>query len=422
MVDTGPDRGARQAHRLRRGTIPALHRRAGVPSGGTTQRRRRWSDCSTPRPGARFEVPLRADVPPQPGRWADYPITVIRRVARDFATAVTGMDAAFRLDAAAGVGTLLLQRAGDRDLSPARRRQRPRRAPPTWQRLASRSRCRRRLPRRGREWQGVRAVSRRSRRRHARRQRRPHGDPLLPRGQLSQYHFLPVTAGGRTVALPDGMDLRDRDVRRARGQGKRRPRALQSAVARDPVNADTLARARRPATTPRLFAALRSSADAPAKLEAMLRTCGRQGQRPLLVRLAQFRAETEEIIPAVSAALRSRRYCRDRPPGRPIAGPGRTGAAESGPGDDPPRPARPGVRRCCGIGLRGGLRRIGLGADSADGAAAFLPAGDRTISSPSRRTARGQTSSSPTPARRPARSGAVIPTWALLIRFSPSPD
>lgn len=40
-----------------------------------------------------LRLPLRADVPPRPGAWSDYPISVIRRLARDFPGAHTGMDA-----------------------------------------------------------------------------------------------------------------------------------------------------------------------------------------------------------------------------------------------------------------------------------------------------------------------------------------
>jgi galactokinase len=40
-----------------------------------------------------LRLPLRPDVPPRPGAWADYPISVIRRVARDFPGARLGMDA-----------------------------------------------------------------------------------------------------------------------------------------------------------------------------------------------------------------------------------------------------------------------------------------------------------------------------------------
>lgn len=43
-----------------------------------------------------LSVALSADVPPRPGHWSDYPISVIRRVARDFPTATIGFDAVIR--------------------------------------------------------------------------------------------------------------------------------------------------------------------------------------------------------------------------------------------------------------------------------------------------------------------------------------
>lgn len=54
-----------------------------------------------------LRLPLRADVPPRPGAWADYPISVIRRVARDFPAARTGMDAVLisSLPSAAGLSS-----------------------------------------------------------------------------------------------------------------------------------------------------------------------------------------------------------------------------------------------------------------------------------------------------------------------------
>ncbi len=40
-----------------------------------------------------FHGSIDADLPPAPGRWMDYPVSVLRRVARDFPGAATGMDA-----------------------------------------------------------------------------------------------------------------------------------------------------------------------------------------------------------------------------------------------------------------------------------------------------------------------------------------
>lgn len=40
-----------------------------------------------------FHGSIHRDLPPQPGRWMDYPVSVLRRIARDFAGATVGMDA-----------------------------------------------------------------------------------------------------------------------------------------------------------------------------------------------------------------------------------------------------------------------------------------------------------------------------------------
>lgn len=54
-----------------------------------------------------LRLPLRADLPPRPGAWANYPISVLRRVARDFPGARHGMDAVLisSLPSAAGLSS-----------------------------------------------------------------------------------------------------------------------------------------------------------------------------------------------------------------------------------------------------------------------------------------------------------------------------
>ena len=46
------------------------------------------------RSGQSFAATLSAETPPTPGRWTDYVVSVVRRLARDFPTARRGMDAA----------------------------------------------------------------------------------------------------------------------------------------------------------------------------------------------------------------------------------------------------------------------------------------------------------------------------------------
>ena len=249
--------------------------------------------------GARFEVPLRADVPPQPGRWVDYPITVVRRVARDFATARTGMDATFvsTLPPASGLSSssalviaAFLPLAEVNHLA----------ATPEWS--AS-------LPDRGAIAGYLGAVE--------------NGKAFGPfpadhgvgthggsedhtailccrSGHLSQYHFLPVTAE-RETPLPSGwiFVIAMSGVHAAKGSGALERYNKLALEVRTMLNTWHDQTSRDDCS---LFAALRSSADAPEKLEAMLRHAGDKGA-PLLERLAQFRAETEEIIPAVTAAL-----------------------------------------------------------------------------------------------------------------------
>jgi len=249
--------------------------------------------------GARLEVPLRADVPPQPGRWCDYPITVVRRVARDFSNAGTGIDVTFvsTLPPASGLSSSsALVIAAFLPLAEANN-------------LAATPEWRAALPDRGAVAGYLGAVE--------------NGKAFGPfpadhgvgthggsedhtailccrSGQLSQYHFLPVTAECKTP-LPEGwvFVIAMSGVHAAKGSGalERYNRlALEIRTMLDTWRGQT---SRDDAS---LFAALRSSADAPGRLEAMLRNEGDKGA-PLLERLTQFRAETEEIIPSVTAAL-----------------------------------------------------------------------------------------------------------------------
>lgn len=56
------------------------------------------------RTGQTFLGELRPDLPHSPGRWTDYPISVLRRVARDFPGAGHGMDAAIASDLPSAAG------------------------------------------------------------------------------------------------------------------------------------------------------------------------------------------------------------------------------------------------------------------------------------------------------------------------------
>ena len=249
--------------------------------------------------GARLEVPLQADVPPQPGRWGDYPITVVRRVARDFPSARTGIDATFvsTLPPASGLSSSsALVIAAFLPLAEANH-------------LAASAEWRASLPDHSAIAGYLGAVE--------------NGKAFGPfpadhgvgthggsedhtailccrTGHLSQYFFLPVTAE-RETPLPPGwiFVIAMSGVHAAKGSGALEQYNRLSLEIRTMLNVWHGQTSR---DDPSLFAALRSSPEAPHLLEAMLRSEGEKAA-PLIERLAQFRAETEEIIPAVTAAL-----------------------------------------------------------------------------------------------------------------------
>ncbi len=249
--------------------------------------------------GARLEIPLRADVPPQPGRWGDYPITVVRRVARDFPDARVGIDATFvsTLPPASGLSSssalviaVFLPLAAVNHLADS----------PGWQAsFPDRSAVAGYLgavengkafgPFPADHGVGTHGGS------------EDHTAILCCRsGHLSQYHFLPVTAENETP-LPTGWTfvIAMSGVHAAKGSG-----ALES-YNRLSGEIRTILTAWCSETTrddPSLFAALHSTTEAPQQLEAMLRKQGHEAAM-LLARLDQFRTETEVIIPAVTAAL-----------------------------------------------------------------------------------------------------------------------
>ena len=249
--------------------------------------------------GARLEVPLGADVPPQPARWVDYPITVVRRVARDFPAARIGIDASFisTLPPASGLSSSsALVVATFLPLADANQLE----AMPAWHESLSE----------GSDVAGYLGAVENGRAfggfpadhgvgTHGGSE--DHTAILCCRGgYLSQYHFLPVTPEHETP-LPDGwiFAIAMSGVHAAKGSGAlERYNRLSLEIRtmletwRGQTSRDDLS----------LFAAIRSSPDAPQRLEAMLRHAGGK-DTSLLDRLGQFRAESEEIIPAVTAAL-----------------------------------------------------------------------------------------------------------------------
>jgi galactokinase len=100
-VGAGADRGARQAHRLRRRSLASGDARLRLPLACLADGRIEIVDAST---GAICETSLTADVPHRQGHWSDYAISVARRIARDFPGARAGMRAVFSSSLPKGAG------------------------------------------------------------------------------------------------------------------------------------------------------------------------------------------------------------------------------------------------------------------------------------------------------------------------------
>lgn len=243
-----------------------------------------------------LSVPLTADAPPRPGHWTDYPISVIRRVARDFPMATTGMDVVIRssLPPASGLSSssalviaTFLPLAAFNNL----------RNTPEWHAA---------LPdddalagylgavENGRVF-GAFAADRGV---------GTHGGSedhtailRCQPGMLSQYHFLPVTPEA-TLALPAGWTFAV-GVSGVHAAKAGRVLAHYNALSGELATLLSLWRSETGREDASLFAALRSDATA----GALLATLATRHSPALVARLGQFRDEVEEIIPGVVAAL-----------------------------------------------------------------------------------------------------------------------
>ena len=109
-----------------------------------------------------------------------------------------------------------------------------------------------------------------------------------------------------------------------------------------------------------LAAAMSSSDDAADRLRAMLR-----GDQDLLDRFDQFHEESTRLVPTAARSARARRLGRIRCHGGAVAGPRRTAAAEPGAGDGSARQDGARARRMGGVGLRRGIWRQRVGAHRA---------------------------------------------------------
>lgn len=255
----------------------------------------RLLDVST---NAMITVPLAGDVPPRPGHWTDYPITVVRRIARDFPSARRGMDLVMRssLPPASGLSSssalvisvfLPLARFNRLDESPE------------WQRALA-------DPDALAGYLGALENGRTFGDFHADRGVGTHGGSedhtaitRCRRGELAQYHFLPVTHE-RSLPMPAGWSfvIGISGVHAAKAG---RVQAHYNGLSGELSTLLALWRERTRRDDASVFAALRSAPDAPERLERL----AADASAPLAARLAQFRDEVEVIIPGVVAKLES---------------------------------------------------------------------------------------------------------------------
>ena len=248
---------------------------------------------------ASVTIPFTPDAEPRPGHWTDYPITVVRRVARDFPAARTGMNAMIRssLPSASGLSSSsamviacflpLAAINGLRDL-------------PAWSAIPDEDALGGYLG----AMENGRAFATLAADRGVGTQGGSEDQTAILRavpGHLLQYHFIPVTRED-VVALPPGWQfvIGMSGVHAAKGGAVQ---ARYNALAGEVASLLALWRERTGRADPSLFAALHSAPDATDRLEAMIGG-DRQAADALRARLAQFSTETEEIIPAVTRCLR----------------------------------------------------------------------------------------------------------------------
>lgn len=254
-------------------------------------------DAST---GASVTIPFTADTEPRPGHWTDYPITVVRRVARDFPGARCGMNLVIRssLPSASGLSSSsALVIAGFLPLA-------------AFNLLATTATWSAAIKdgdalagylgamENGRVFGGLAAD------RGVGTQGGSEDQTAILRsvsGQILQYHFIPVTHEA-TVALPAGWRfvIAMSGVHAAKGAAMQ---ARYNALADEVATLLAMWRDQTGRTDQSLFAALQSAPDAGDLLADMIAHAGPAVAATLQARLAQFRAETEVIIPDVVQRL-----------------------------------------------------------------------------------------------------------------------
>jgi len=254
-------------------------------------------DAST---GASVSMPFRADVDPKPGHWTDYPITVVRRLARDFPGARTGMNMVIRssLPSASGLSSssalviaCFLPLAAFNLLA----------ATATWSAAIPDNDA---LAGYLGALENGRAFGSLGADRGVGTQGGSEDQTAILRaipGRLLQYHFIPVTHEA-TVALPGGwrFAVAMSGVHAAKGAGVQ---ARYNALAAEVATLLATWRDRTGRADESLFAAMQSAPGAGDMLASMITRSEFPDADTLQARLAQFRAETEQIIPAVMERL-----------------------------------------------------------------------------------------------------------------------
>jgi galactokinase len=252
-------------------------------------------DSST---SASVTIPLDPDAESHPRHWTDYPITVVRRVARDFPAARTGMNAVIRssLPSAAGLSSssamviaTFLPLAAINNV----------RAMPPWNAIPNDDALAEYLG----AMENGRAYATLPADRGVGTQGGSEDQTAIIRsepGHLLRYHFVPVTHEA-TVPLPDGWTfaIAMSGVHAAKGGAVQ---ARYNALATEVAGLLALWRQRTGRTDRSLLAALHSAPDATSQLAAML-DADPAAPEAWRARLMQFADECDTIIPAVSELL-----------------------------------------------------------------------------------------------------------------------
>lgn len=253
-------------------------------------------DAST---DASVTIPFEPDAEPRPGHWTDYPITVVRRVARDFPAARTGMNAMIRSSLASAAGLSSSSAMVIACFLPLAAINRLRDMP-AWSAIPDEDALAGYLGalENGRTFATLPAD------RGVGTQGGSEDQTAILRavpGHLLQYHFIPVTREAM-VALPVGWQfvIGMSGVHAAKGGAVQ---ARYNALAEEVASLLALWCRHTGRVDQSLFAALRSAPDATERLAAMIDGDLGVGDS-MRARLAQFRAETEEIIPEVTRHLR----------------------------------------------------------------------------------------------------------------------